>query len=148
MSFDLDQTEHSFVKSDDGGVQTVIALDASDVGQVRLVREHLQEIQVEFSAGRFDDPTSIHGTDMPGVQELSQGAERLDIAYRDVDGGGQITYHTDDGAMVGSLHEWFDAQVADHGADAVSEPFGHEMTEEMWRQHHPGEPYPGTTAGD
>lgn len=148
MPFDLDKTKHSFVKTEDGGVQTVVALDPTDVEQVQLVREHLEEISVEFAAGRFDDPTTIHGDDMPGVQELAAGAANLEITYREVDGGGEITYTTTEGEMVGYLHDWFDAQVADHGADAVSEPFGHVMTEEMWRAHHPGQPYPGADTED
>jgi hypothetical protein len=148
MPFDLDKTKHSFVKTETGGVQTVIALDPTDVEQVRLVREHLEEISVEFAAGRFDDPTTIHGDDMPGVQELATGAADLKIIYREVEGGGEITYTTTVGALVGHLHDWFDAQVSDHGSDAVSEPFGHTMTEEMWRAHHPGQPYPGESAED
>ncbi|MBI4932390.1 MAG: aspartate carbamoyltransferase [Actinobacteria bacterium] len=145
MPFDLDQTKHYFDKNDTGGVQTVVALDPSDAEQVRLVREHLQEIQTEFSAGRFDDPTAIHGADMPGVNALSEGAARLEITYADVDGGGEITYRTDDDQLVTALHDWFDAQLSDHGTDAMSGMPGHDMTPEMWQQHHPGESYPGTT---
>jgi hypothetical protein len=148
MPFDLDKTRHSFVKVDDGGVQTVIALDASDTEQVALIRAHLVEVRDAFAAGRFDDPATVHGSDMPGIAQLAAGASRIEIAYRDVAHGGEITYRTDDGALVGALHEWFDAQVADHGSDAVSEPSGHVMTEEMWRSHHPGQPYPGSTSDE
>jgi hypothetical protein len=144
MPFDLDKTKHSFVKTDDGGVQTVITLARNDTKQVALVREHLLEIRDEFSAGRFDDPTTIHGSDMPGVYELATGAARLKITYREVDGGAALTYRTSDGSLVTALHDWFDAQVSDHGADAVSQPLGHVMTEEMWRSHYPGQPYPGS----
>lgn len=52
MPFDPGKTKHSFVKTDDGGVQTVVSLDVDDAGQIRLVREHLFEIRDEFSAGR------------------------------------------------------------------------------------------------
>jgi hypothetical protein len=145
MPFDLDKTKHSFVKTDDGGVQTVSTLTKNDTEQVALVREHLLEIREEFSAGRFDDPTTIHGADMPGVADLAAGADRLEITYREVDGGAALTYRTSDGSLVTALHDWFEAQVSDHGSDAVSEPFGHMMTEEMWRSHHPGQPYPGLT---
>lgn len=148
MPFDLEKTKHSFVKTDDGGVQTVISLDPTDTEQVRLVRGHLLEIREEFSAGRFNDPTTIHGADMPGVATLTEGADRITFTYRDVDGGGEIMYRTDDGALVGAIHTWFDAQIADHGEDAVSVPFGHVMTEEMWRNHHPGEPYPGSSENE
>ena len=41
MPFDLDKTKHSFVKTDDGGVQTVSTLTKNYTEQVALVREHL-----------------------------------------------------------------------------------------------------------
>jgi hypothetical protein len=147
MPFDLDKTQHSFVKTDDGGVQTVLAIDSADEDQVRLVREHLSEIRGEFAAGQYDDPMAIHGMNMPGVQALAAGADRIQITYGDVDGGGELTYRTTDASLVNALHDWFDAQVADHGSDAVTTPLDHAMTEDMSRQHHPGEPYPGATDG-
>lgn len=148
MPFDLDKTKHSFTKTENGGVQAVVALDPTDAEQVRLVREHLQEISIEFAAGRFNDPMTIHGTDMPGVQALATGADDLEIEYQEIPSGAQITYRTEEGALVGHLHDWFEAQVGEHGSDAVSEPYGHVMTEEMWRAHHPGQPYPGPDGHD
>lgn len=145
MPFDLDKTKHSFVKTDDGGVQTVLALDVADDVQISLVREHLYKIREEFSAGRFDDPATIHGANMPGVAALSSGAALLEITYREVVGGAELTYRTSDGPMIAALHDWFEAQVTEHGTDAVSEPLGHVMTEEMWNMHHPGQPYQGST---
>ena len=43
MPFDLEQTKHIFQPMDDGGLQTVIAKDPSNAGQVALIRAHLQE---------------------------------------------------------------------------------------------------------
>jgi hypothetical protein len=148
MPFDLDMTKHAFVKVDNGGEQTVIALDTTDAEQVRLVREHFKEISVEFAAGNFDDPTMIHGDDMPGLQMLKDHAEELNVVYSEISGGAMITYTATDQELVGAVHDWFDAQLADHGSDAASEPVGDVMTEEMWRQHHPGQPYPGDTTSD
>ena len=65
---------------------------------------------------------------MPGVADLAAGADRLEITYREVDGGAALTYRTSDGSLVTALHDWFEAQVSDHGSDAVSEPFGHIMS--------------------
>ena len=152
MPFDLDKTKHSFVKTDNGGVQTVVAMDPTDTPQVELVREHLMEITQDFSAGNFGDPVSIHGADMPGVQELSKASDKLTITFREVSAGGEITYASRDAQTVGHVHAWFDAQTADHGADATDAPVtgsgsGHTVSEEIWLQHHPEEPYPGEAPG-
>lgn len=118
MPFDLERTTHHFDKTAGGGVQTVVADDASDSGQVRLVREHLRMEADRFRRGDFTDPTRIHGTAMPGLDALKGSAGRIDIAFTETAGGGRITYRTADPALVAALHAWFDAQVGDHGEHA------------------------------
>ena len=41
MPFDLARTTHHFAKRSSGGVQTVVADDQDDSGQVALIRDHL-----------------------------------------------------------------------------------------------------------
>lgn len=45
MPFSLPATMHIFSKNAQGGTQQVIAKKADDVAQVKLVRQHLQEIR-------------------------------------------------------------------------------------------------------
>lgn len=131
MPFDLDATRHSFVSTDDGGVQTVLALDVYDDEQIALVRQHLTEIAADFGGGAFTDPASIHGDDMPGLATLRERHTEVDIIYADVRGGGQITYRSGSADVVDALHAWFAAQLHDHGADAVDHPMHHD-------EHDPG----------
>jgi len=118
MPFDLARTTHHFAKRSSGGVQTVVADDQDDSGQVALIRDHLGEEAERLRRGDLDDPGRIHGMEMPGLAELKAGAGRIEIVYADVLAGGQILYRTDDPALVSALHAWFDAQVSDHGVDA------------------------------
>jgi mono/diheme cytochrome c family protein len=120
MPFDLERTTHVFEKLDSGGLQQVIS-DDGDSEQIELIRMHLADEAVRFSRGDFHDPAMIHGDDMAGLHELTTGADRLTIRYSDVDGGGQILYTAEDGALVSALHAWFDQQVTDHGAHAQIE---------------------------
>lgn len=121
MPFSLAATQHMFTKTPDGGVQRVVARRASDAPQVKLVRQHLREISKDFAQGRFDAPEHIHGHEMPGLAALrSAKPGEIRIAYRDVPAGAELTYRTADPALVAALHEWFDAQVADHGHDAMA----------------------------
>lgn len=120
MPFRLSATTHIFTKSADGGVQRVVAKDASDADQVARIRQHLQEIQAQFLKGDFSGPSHIHGEDMPGLAELTDASPgQIDVAYQDVNGGAQLTYTAKDAPLVGALHKWFDAQLSDHGNDAV-----------------------------
>ncbi|PIF98488.1 hypothetical protein CLU84_3971 [Comamonas sp. 26] len=124
MPFSLPATTHIFTKNAEGGVQRVVAKMPSDKAQEKLVRKHLQEIRAQFLQGDFSGPSHIHGQDMPGLAELKAAKPgQIAIAYKDVKGGAELTYKTVDANLVAALHKWFDAQLSDHGKDAME---GHE----------------------
>ena len=121
MPFSLSATQHVFTKTAQGGVQRVVARSASDTEQIRLVRRHLRDIQRQFLAGDFSGPAHIHGPEMPGLAELKAAPKgKLRIAFREVPAGAELSYRTSDPALVQALHQWFDAQLSDHGADAMA----------------------------
>jgi hypothetical protein len=118
MPFDLDATTHVFSPTPTGGIQTVHADDPSDTEQVRLIREHLAEEADRFATGDFGDPATIHGHDMPGLAALEDGHARISVAYAERDAGATLTYRTADPTLVDAIHDWFAAQVHDHGEHA------------------------------
>jgi hypothetical protein len=129
MPFDLKATIHVFTKTADGGVQRVIAKDPADATQVRLIRAHLKELQSQFRRGDYSDPAKIHGTDMPGLAQLSAARPgELSVDYKEIDNGAELIYRSGKPELVAAIGAWFDAQVSDHGADAMQ---GH-------MHHHPG----------
>ena len=127
MPFSLEATTHVFTKTPRGGIQQVVAKHPTDAAQIRLVRHHLKDIQREFRNGDFSGPAHIHGAEMPGLAQLQAApGGAVQVAYKDIRAGAQLTYTTRDPELVKAVHRWFDAQLADHGADAMA---GH--------QHHP-----------
>jgi hypothetical protein len=124
MPFSLAATQHVFTKTARGGTQRVVARDPRDAAQVKLVRQHLHEIEAQFRRGDFSGPAHIHGEDMPGLAELKAARPgEVAIRYRDVRGGAELAYRTRNPQLVAALHSWFDAQLSDHGHDAMA---GHE----------------------
>ena len=120
MPFSLAATTHIFTKTSEGGIQRVVARSADDTQQVRLVREHLHDIRAQFLKGDFSGPAHIHGAQMPGLAALRAAKPgQVAIDYKDVKGGAELTYGTADVRLVAALHQWFDAQLSDHGADAM-----------------------------
>jgi hypothetical protein len=120
MPFSLPATTHIFTKKADGGVQRVIAKTASDTAQVKLIRQHLQEIREQFLRGDFSGPGHIHGQDMPGLAEMREARPgQIKITYEETEGGAQLVYMTKEATLIAALHRWFDAQLSDHGKDAV-----------------------------
>lgn len=117
MPFDLERTTHSFLDRAWGGEQIVVS-DDSDAQQVALIRAHLSAEAAKFSRGDFESPEAIHGHDMPGLAILRDRHAAIDVAYSEVPNGASITYRSQDSAVVGAIHEWFEAQRTDHGPHA------------------------------
>ena len=57
----------------------------------------------------------IHGEDMAGLHELVLGHERLTIEYGEIELGARIVYRAEEPGLVSAIHDWFDAQLRDHG---------------------------------
>ncbi|MGN6316421.1 aspartate carbamoyltransferase [Trinickia sp.] len=120
MPFSLAATTHVFTKTADGGIQQVVT-KRNDPKQAALIREHLAMIAQQFASGDFEGPEHIHGKTMPGLDALRAAKPgELSIAYRDLPNGGEIAYRTDQPGLVNALHQWFDAQLSDHGHDAMA----------------------------
>ena len=118
MPFSMQSSKHVFVSTPTGGVQTVV-VPSGNSRQVALVRSHLRKEAAAFAHGDFLDPASIHGGDMPGLRAMHAGSNRIKVRYADVRNGANITYTTNDSALVAALHAWFKAQVNDHGPHAT-----------------------------
>jgi hypothetical protein len=135
MPFDLKQTQHIFTKTEKGGVQKVIARDPKNSQQIGLIRQHLTKISGEFSHGDFSDPAKIHGKDMPGLAALRTAKPgQLLVQYQTLPDGAEITYSTEDPALTAAIHQWFDAQLADHGSDAMP-GMDHGSMHDMQKMH-------------
>ncbi|UUU36762.1 aspartate carbamoyltransferase [Streptomyces sp. CA-210063] len=118
MPFDLEETTHHFTPTDTGGVQDVVADQPDDGKQVALIRTHLKQEAKAFGQGDFGDPAQIHGDSMPGLATLEEGYERIEVRYKERTDGATLTYTTDEPALVDALHDWFEAQLSDHGDHA------------------------------
>lgn len=126
MPFDLAATLHVFTKTEDGGVQKVVARDPADAKQTALIRQHLKALQARFAKGDFSAPAKIHGADMPGLAALSKAhPDEISVEERDVDAGGTLIFRAKTPALVHAVHEWFAAQVRDHGHDAMAGSMAH-----------------------
>ena len=121
MPFKLSATTHVFTKTPTGGLQQVVAKSPGDTDQIRLIRMHLEDIATRFHQGDFSGPTQTHGEQMPGLAQLKAAKPgEIKILYTDIANGGQIEYFAKRPELITAIHEWFDAQLSDHGADAMA----------------------------
>lgn len=121
MPFSLDKTEHIFKKTETGGTQRVVVRDANYTDDLQLIRMHLQMEARNFSQGNFSDPTSLHGESMAGLSVLRVNFSKMKVIYSEIENGAKIDFETTDSETISAIHNWFDAQVSDHGKDASME---------------------------
>lgn len=121
MPFDMNATTHVFTKTPGGGVQRVVVKSPGNTKQTALIRRHLKDIAERFARGDFGAPTDVHGAEMPGLAQLKAAKPgEIRILYSNVANGGQIEYLAKRPELIAAIHEWFDAQLSDHGADAMA----------------------------
>lgn len=129
VPYTLDQALQTFTKTVHGGIQHVVARSANDTRQIKLIQEHLLEIANEFRKGDFSVTERVHGADMPGLVQLKMAkTDDIKFEYKALPNGAQIHYSTEYPQFVQALHEWFDAQMIEHGNDAIPEHSKHHQT--------------------
>ena len=119
MPFDLEQTTHVFQALEDGGLQKVVVKNPSNQKQIALIQSHLKEESERFRKGDFSDPAKIHGDNIPGLAQLKAGANEINVRYAALPDGAEIRYQAKDPKLVMAIHQWFSAQVSDHGHHAM-----------------------------
>jgi hypothetical protein len=129
VPYALDQTQLTFTTTVHGGVQHVVVKSADNTRQIKLIQENLLKMANDFRKGDFSVTERIHGADMPGLTQLKM-AETDDIKfeYKALPNGAQIHYSTEYPQYVQALHEWFDAQMSEHGNEVVPEHIKHHST--------------------
>ncbi len=118
MPFDLDATTHQFEPLANGLTETVVADDPTDSEQITLIQQHLTSEADRFQRGDFSDPATIHGDDMPGLDELQARVDAITIEFTPLTDGAQLTFSATDPELVDALHRWGEAQTMDHGTHA------------------------------
>ena len=129
VPYDVDQALHTFTKTVHGGVQHVVVKSADNAKQIKLVQDYLAKLAMDFRKGDFSETERMHGADMPGLVQLKKAqTDDIRFEYKALPNGAQIHYSTEYPQYVQALHEWFDAQMSDHGNDAIPEHKQHHLT--------------------
>lgn len=129
MPFAADQTLQTFSKTVHGGIQHITAKSADNTRQIKLIQDYLLNLTNTFKKGDFSETERMHGADMPGLARLkSAKTDDIKYEYKGLENGAQIHYSTEYPELVQALHEWFDAQIKDHGNDVIPEHVQHHST--------------------
>lgn len=122
VPYDTQQTLESFSKTVHGGIMHIVAKSADDTQQIKLIQQYLRQTAAEYKKNDFSSTERFHGSDMPGLA-LMKSAKTDDIRYeyKALPNGGQIHFSTEYPHLLNALHNWFDAQIKEHGNVALPE---------------------------
>ncbi|HYA20808.1 MAG TPA: aspartate carbamoyltransferase, partial [Burkholderiales bacterium] len=90
--------------TESGGVERVIIKDATAQDQVALIQRHLRHEAEAFQRGDYSDPASLHGPNMPGLNDLQAGAARIKVRYSALANGAEISFETTDIHLLTAIH--------------------------------------------
>lgn len=72
MGFNQSKIAHQFIATSDGGKIVVTALINSDSQTMKEIKNHIMDIQKEFSEGNFTKPFFIHAQEVPGTEVMTE----------------------------------------------------------------------------
>lgn len=114
MGFSHEKTKHTFRLLADGGAVEVRANDAADAESVKAIREHLQVIAKEFTAGDFTKPGTIHDRVPDGVPVMKELGAAVTYRYEELERGGRVRITTRDRRGLEAIHAFLRFQIDDH----------------------------------
>ncbi len=120
MGVDQYKAQHVFESLPDGG-RIELQVAVQDSADVAVIRRHLREIAVAFSAGDFAIPMFVHMQDVPGTVVMASSRSSITYEARDLPGGGEVRITTRDPRALAAVHEFLTFQRTDHRAVGSSD---------------------------
>jgi hypothetical protein len=114
MGFSQAKTTHHFLLLQDGGSIEVGANDPGDAVSKDQIRQHLKDISLAFSEGRFQAPMEIHEQTPPGVPVMQELKAAIDYRFEPTESGGRVRITTKDRRALDAVHEFLRFQIKDH----------------------------------
>jgi hypothetical protein len=117
MGFSQTATTHHFLLHRDGGEIRITAKDPADAATVSQIREHVEHIQAQFSAGDFSIPHFVHAQDPPGVDVMKNKRSAIRYRAENLKDGARLAITTRDRQALDALHEFLGFQIREHHTD-------------------------------
>lgn len=100
MEFNQSKISHQFVITPDGGEIKISALDSNDNQTISQIKNHVKNIQKEFSAGDFNRSSFIHATNVPGADVMTDKKDLIDYSIVEMNNGSSLILKTNDTEVI------------------------------------------------
>ena len=106
MGFDQDKIKHNFTATEGGGRITITSLSANDTSTINQIREHIKDIQKDFSNGNFTRPYFIHAQEVPGTKIMSEKRDLIKYSINELTNGSELVLNTANKELVIAIHKF------------------------------------------
>ena len=114
MGFNQSAIAHQFLATPDGGKIIITALNASDIQTINQIKNHILDIQIEFSEGNFTKPFFIHAQDVPGTKVMSEKKDLIKYSISEMNNGSSLLLTTNDKELIDAIDQFMEFQAREH----------------------------------
>ncbi|MDQ4074128.1 MAG: hypothetical protein M3162_07480 [Thermoproteota archaeon] len=114
MGFDQNKITHQFITTSYGGIIKITALDNKDNQTVAQIKNHVKDIQKEFTEGNFTKPFFIHAQDVPGTDIMNHKRDLIEYRIEDIENGSSLILLANDKDLINAINQFFKFQSEEH----------------------------------
>jgi hypothetical protein len=114
MGFNQSKIMHHFTATPTGGEIMIVALNSSDNNTIKQIRNHVLDIQKEFSQGNFTKPFFIHAQQVPGTKLMAEKKDLIRYSIKQINDGSILLLTTNDQQLIAAIHQFIAFQTAQH----------------------------------
>jgi hypothetical protein len=114
MGFNQSKITHQFIATSDGGKIIITALNSSDSQTIKEIKNHILDIQKEFSNGNFTKPFFIHSQEVPRTKVMSEKKDLINYDILEMDNGSSLLLTANDKDLISAIKQFMEFQARKH----------------------------------
>jgi hypothetical protein len=114
MGFDQNKIMHHFMTTSTGGRIMIVALDSTDSATIKQIKDHVVDIQYEFSQGNFTKPFFIHDQQVPGTDVMAKKKDMIRYSIQQLENGSILVLDADDKELQIAIEQFMQFQGTEH----------------------------------
>jgi hypothetical protein len=114
MGFNQNKIAHDFRSTPTGGEIMITALDHNDTETTEQIKNHVLDIQKDFSKGNFTKPFFIHAEEVPEIKVMTEKKDLIKYSIQNLGNGAILILDTGDDEVINAIHQFIDYQGSQH----------------------------------
>lgn len=114
MGFNQTKIHHHFMSTTTGGEIMVMSKNTNDIQTINEIKNHVKDIQYEFSKGNFTKPFYIHAQIVPGTDVMTAKKDLIHYSIKEIDGGSVLILTTNETEIIKAIRQFMNFQSSQH----------------------------------